>query len=168
MLHFVAGRLCVLNYLIFHFIVYIENPLIPRQCTHSTSLAFPIISSWRRKKNWNWSIFPEVKNEFFRKAKSDALNSGGFVVDCVISQKARRKCSRDRGESQAVRAEILYFYCARNCWWVAERFASSQKTLLKWQSIHESLQFLLARERFPHSARCFSLPKNVFARYEKY
>jgi hypothetical protein len=78
-----------LNYLIFHFIVYIENPLIPFHRNALTLFAFlggrgelafadsarfllfrPEMSTTKAEKNRNWSSFPppfprRVKNEFF-------------------------------------------------------------------------------------------------------
>lgn len=91
------------------------------------------------------AILPKVKNEFFSVsgAKSDALNSGGFVVDCIISQKAKRGNALGRQVKLYKRSRNFYIFLCKTLalvgWGGGKIF--EWKALFKWQSIHESLQF---------------------------
>lgn len=112
----------LLNYLIFHFIVYIENPLISSPTMHSLHTDGPPCTSRTLREMESWLPIISFSNgteefyfiklkQFSQKwkmnfGKSDALNSGGLFLIVLFSQKETLSKEIQNCTSEA---EILYF-----------------------------------------------------------
>lgn len=134
-----------LNYLIFHFIVYIENPLIYQQCTHTTRSHITQKAGFRLfrsvfgkgkkcKKIETEAISQKWKMNF---GKSDALNSG----DCCWLYYSEERNALEGNKTVQAKQNFIFLFVEGRAEKAAKRKISNEKLFLNGKAYMKLCSF---------------------------